>query len=398
MYVCVTFPVADFRDLHQNKAGRLVKPAWGASDPMASFARGFGSIHSRTQSTNGYAGENYYADCDNLIRYPQPLYLDVQGGADLSLLLYPIYRRFYFDGKMSGRFELGFRGSWQSADESDQPREYPVLQISDVSRQVIRQIVRIHLQDGRIETLPLTDAMLALRDGWLLSSTKLSELPTYDIDSVGSIYVGVGRPFVFVRTDSVTDFAKEPRKRQIFEDEFFEIFTMHSGVQKQNQDVIALFPKPIELKAVSNLFDDHENTKEQKREETAKERLARLFYTQIRTLTFAHSFFLHQSKFGKLSGVSNLNLAIQSMLERFIALEPREGDKNDALKYEEMKAILNNLDVDTRRMAAEIESLVDSSWLGTKLKGMLGYLDSKADVAIEAAASTATKHLLTGGP
>lgn len=38
----------------------------GEHDPQAHFARGFGSIHTRTKSGEGFIGENYYADCENL--------------------------------------------------------------------------------------------------------------------------------------------------------------------------------------------------------------------------------------------------------------------------------------------------------------------------------------------
>ncbi len=109
MYFSVVFPLADFRSLHRDSAGRLRRPAWGQTNPMAEFARGFGKIHTRTKSGAGYAGENYYADCDNAVKYPSQYFLKPIPGLKRSILAYPIYRRFYFDGQMAGRFELGFR-------------------------------------------------------------------------------------------------------------------------------------------------------------------------------------------------------------------------------------------------------------------------------------------------
>jgi hypothetical protein len=109
MYFAVVFPLADFRSLHRENAGRLERPAWGQTDPRAEFARGFGKIHTRTKSAAGYSGENYYADCDNVVKYPSQYFLHPIPGLLRSILAYPVYRRFYFDGQMSGRFELGFR-------------------------------------------------------------------------------------------------------------------------------------------------------------------------------------------------------------------------------------------------------------------------------------------------
>lgn len=398
MYICVTFPVADYRSLHQNSAGRLEIPAWGAIDPRASFARGFGSIHTRTGSGNGYAGENYYADCNNLVRYPKPVYLKIQNQEGTSLLLFPVYRRFYFDGLMSGRFELGFRTTVESLKTGLEPAGLSVYQINDIAKQVLQQHVEIRLQDSRVVKCSLMKAMLALRDGWILSSTKLSELATYDIETVGSVYVGVGRPFVFCRANSNEKVSLSARSRSIFEDDHFSVRSTSSGAQESSLDVTILLSKPEVADKKVALFEDHESVGPKPSEESSRERLTRLFHSQIRTLTYAHSFYVLQSKQGHFHSSGRLNLAIGEMLERFKGLEPLVDDKSDALTCLEMKEILKNADVNVVRMAEEIEAQIQKSWVGRKLGGLFGYLDSKADVAIEAAASTATKHVLSSGP
>lgn len=380
MFISITFPVADFRNLHRENAGRLDRPAWGHADPQAMFARGFGSIHTRTKSGNGFIGENYYADCNNLVRYPGQYFLKPIPDLKRPILAYPFYRRFYFDGQMAGRFELGFRlneGSIYDLEVMKGPLEYSA---SSIAREILESELRIELTDGREFTLPFSNAMNALRDGWILSSTKNSALHTFDLETVGSNYVGVGRPFVFIRAGAETRLRYERQRRMILEQEDLSLFITRSGVHNQHFDT-AVMPSKMELD-----------------KETAKERLARLFYTQIRALAFAHSFYLHQISCGKISGSKSLEPAVQSLLDRLAGLTPLEDRQDDELTCDELRNILNRTDVDPRRLAREIESLVRPSWLRKYLGGVFGYFDRKADIAIGAAASAATTQLLSGSP
>lgn len=133
MFISITFPIADFRGLHNDNAGRLDRPYWGSADPRADFARGFGAIHTRTKSGNGFIGENYYADCNNLVKYPSQLFLKPLRNHTRRVVTYPIYRRFYFDGQFSGRFEFGFRPNEASICEIGRlmpSAEYDVVAIS----------------------------------------------------------------------------------------------------------------------------------------------------------------------------------------------------------------------------------------------------------------------------
>lgn len=380
MYFSVVFPLADFRSLHRDNAGRLDRPAWGQTDPMADFARGFGKIHTRTQSGAGYAGENYYADCDNAVRYPSQYFLKPIPGQQRSILAYPIYRRFYFDGQMAGRFELGFRlneGSIHEIAETEGNCEYSA---SELSAQVMQNDLKVKLLDGREITQPFSGAVCALRDSWLLSSTRTKDLGTFDIETVGSKYVAVGDPFIFIRSGRETKLRAEKQKRELFGDDDFQLFLTRSGKQGQSFDV-AVIPSVASLS-----------------KETSRERLARLFYTQIRVLAFAHSFYLRQVAAGRISGPKSLAPAIQALIERLSSLESAEGDRADELTCREMSEILQRTDLNPARLASEIEQLVKPSFLRRWFGSFFGYADRKVDIAIEAAAGTATTHLLANGP
>lgn len=380
MYFSIVFPLADFRGLHRDSAGRLERPAWGQVDPRADFARGFGKIHTRTKSGAGYAGENYYADCDNAVKYPSQFFLEPIPELNRSILAYPIYRRFYFDGQMAGRFEFGFRlneGSIHEIARSDGRVGYSTTALAG---QVLRQDLRVELLDGRELTQPISGAAQALRDSWILSSTKNKALNTFDIETVGSKYVGVGSPFVFIRSGRETKIERERQKRDLSRRDDLEFFLARSGEHGQSFDV-AVIPSVASLSA-----------------ETSRERLARLFYIQIRGLAFAHSFYLRQVASGSISGPKSLEPAIGALLQRLASLEPAEGDRTDELTCNEMSQILRQIDLRPDQLASELEELVKPGLLRRIFGGFFGYADRKVDLAIEAAAGTATTHLLSSGP
>jgi hypothetical protein len=380
MYISITFPVADFRNLHRENAGRLDRPAWGRTDPQAEFARGFGAIHTRTKSGNGFSGENYYADCDNLIRYPEQIFVSPFADFNRPILAYPFYRRFFFDGQMAGRFELGFRLNEGSLADISITKGDAQYIASTLAKKLLDEEVRVQLVDGRELTQPFSNAMNALRDGWLLSSTKTKALSTFDISTVGANYVGVGKPFVFIRAGNQTRLAEERQKRNLLDQDDLKLFLTRSGSQGQIFDTAV-------IQSQRDLDD-----------ENANERLARLFYSQLRTLVFAHSFYLRQVEAGLISGPRSLEPALKSLVDRLSALEPVEDQHGDALTCEALRQILRSADIDVARMSREIDEQLKPGWLRRNLGGFFGYFDKKADLAIEAAAGAATKQLLSGGP
>ena len=380
MFISVTFPLADFRDLHKEKVGRLERPAWGRSDPQAQFARGMGSIHTRTKSGNGFIGENYYADCNNLIKYPDQFFLNPIPGLNRRVLAYPFYRRFYYDGLMSGRFELGFRLNEGSIEEIELMEGAVEYDAPLVARELLNAIVRVELSDGRIIQEHLHNASDALRDGWLLSSTKQQALSAYPIAEVGGNYVGVGEPFVFIRSGRKTQLLKSKQARTLFDDEHLNLFATRSGLRGQNFDMV--------VNQSRNRLDS----------ESAKERVARLFYSQIRTLAYAHSFYLRQIARGKISGGASLEPAVRALVDRLMGLAPLDDQPGDQLTCAQMQEILRNADVDTSQMAMEIEGQVRPGWFRRKFGGLFGYFDKKVDIAIGAAAEAATTKLLSSGP
>lgn len=379
MFISVTFPFADYRGLHKENAGRLERPCWGNADPRASFAKGFGSIHTRMKSSNGFSGENYYADCNNIIKYPSQIFVQPLINKNRAILVYPVYRRFFFDGQISGRYELGFRLNEDSIYDIEKWEEKTEYDIIAISKKILESEMNIKLLDGRIFFHSFYKSMAALRDGYILSSTQNNRMKAYDVESIGSTYVSVGSPFIFIRSSPRTEISKVKQKRNIVDSGDTSLFLARSGVHGQHFDIVVM-PSKGDLDA-----------------EAPNERLIRLFYTQIRTLTFAHSYYLKQVDAKKLAISNCLEPAVEALIERLKNLAPVNGDAHDRDTCDAMRKIIHNMDIDPLGLAKEIEKRLKKGRVRKQLSRFFKYFDDKADKAIEAAASAATKHLLNGG-
>jgi hypothetical protein len=380
VFVSITFPLADFRGLASDRCGRLDRPSWGSADPRASFARGFGAIHTRNKSGSRFVGEDYYADCNNLVKYPSQIFLTPLWQSPRKVLLYPVYRRFFFDGQVSGRFEFGFRLNGATLAEIYDTHPDAEYDISAIAAPVLIKSVVVNLLDGRSPEVPLYHSSELLRDGYLMSSTKQKELAVHDVASVGSRYVSVGSPFVFIRAGRETKLRQIKLRRDLLRGLDYSFFRTRLKIKGQELDTVVL------------------SSNRELSSEAPKERLARLFYSQIRALTFAHSHYLSKLSDGKVNRPAHLGPSIKAMIERIKSLSPLDGDPRDADTCADMRQILDNADVDVERLAREIERYFQPSRLRAFASMFFGYVDRKADKAIEAAASTATKQMLSSGP
>ena len=86
------------------------------------------------------------------------------------------------------------------------------------------------------------------------------------------------------------------------------------------------------------------------------------------------------------------------MIERIKTLVPVADDLTDQQTCRDLGSILANIDIDVDQLAEEIEQRVRPKKFLNTISQVFGYFDKKADKAIEAAASTATKQILTAGP
>lgn len=298
------------------------------------------------------------------------------------ILSYPIFRRFYFDGQISGRFEFGFRLNEGSLFDIQRIAaacstivSYDALALS---RQVFSEEIAVKLLDGRVIFTKFQGATNALRDAYLESSTRNDKIHQYPIADVGSQYVAVGPPFIFVRAGTETPLIKINDARILNSQRFIMLGARSGSADRSIDTIIIASSSPLDL-------------------ETEAERFARLFYTQLRALTFAHSFYIRQVDSGAIVGASSLEPAIKSMLSRLKGLTPLVNDQRDAEVCAAMANIVEKSDLNPARLAHEIDMRLKRRGFSRLLGKFFPYFDKKIDLVVETIASTITKHVLGGG-
>jgi hypothetical protein len=95
--VAVSFPIADLRSFCGPDL-RLAKPLWAAPRPRRDFVRGFGGLIVRPRGgAVGWPGEHVTCEAAHAMRF-----------VHLPPSIPCVYRRFFFDGHATGKFEVGF--------------------------------------------------------------------------------------------------------------------------------------------------------------------------------------------------------------------------------------------------------------------------------------------------
>jgi hypothetical protein len=186
MFVVAQFPVSDLRGLVPGQMGRLGKPAWGLAQPDAPFMRGFGPVSARNSSSLGMAGENFFADFDRAEAFRSRL-------SGLPLELKPWFRRFFFDGQVSGRFEFGFMsvGAGTGADIEINP--------SEIAEAIGALELEISIADTPPFLTSLSEAGKGLGLALLAATTERASLRQFPIAETFGVQLDIGDPTFHVR-------------------------------------------------------------------------------------------------------------------------------------------------------------------------------------------------------
>lgn len=98
MLISVQYPFADARSFITNDGGRLPLPRWSAPDTESDFVRAFGGVAVRPRGGASIGGERYRCEARWAVRFGEPAL-----GPDRHCA----FRRFYADGKVFAKFEIG---------------------------------------------------------------------------------------------------------------------------------------------------------------------------------------------------------------------------------------------------------------------------------------------------
>lgn len=109
MIFCIQYPIADFRQLSDLATCLLEKPKWPLQMSELNFVHHFGGIKSRKQGgllLLGDGGEDKICEAKRAVRFLEsPVFKDKSSPLTIS---FKPYRRFFYDGKLSAKFELSF--------------------------------------------------------------------------------------------------------------------------------------------------------------------------------------------------------------------------------------------------------------------------------------------------
>lgn len=376
MFLVTTFPVADFRHLHREELGRLSKPRWGQLDPDAKFMRGFGSIHRRTRSGIGFNGEEFYADFDNMLKFPRKFLVKPFPREPETIPAYPIFRRFYFDGVFSGKFEVGFRLDEDLLHHYAETSPRQMYNVEGIADQILNQTVEIILPDTRRINVALSGAGEHFAHSYLLNSTKNSSPYAFSVRDEGHDFLFVAKPFTFVRSTNLTPIQVSNQRRPLVESPLPK--TELSRSNRSNQD--------FDLVIQSSQFGLED--------ESPDERAIRITYNQLRMLITAHSFYLKQYRKGFFPRTNDLKKSVKAFLHR--ASAPPDSTVLGTASNS-ARAILRGENVNLDKLVEEIETTLERSLFQRLICKLPKIIDRKMDVAIEATAKAATDHALGGG-
>lgn len=338
--------------------------------------RGFGPIHRRTKSGIGFCGEEFYADFDNLLKFPKSFRIRPFKGESETIPLYPIFRRFYFDGIFSGKFEVGFRLEEELVKHYADTYQSQLYDVEGIVGQLLSRRVKIILPDARRVDTTLEGAGQLLRDAYLLSTTKSSSPYAYSVLADGDVYTCVAKSFTFVRSTSLTPIEHSNQRRSLIDEPMPKTELSRSSRSKQNFDLV--------IQSSQHGLED----------ESPSERAIRITYNQIRMLITAHTFYLRQYTNGALPRNAELKSAVEAFLNR--ASAGREDAPENSVAAI-ATALLTGESLDLDRMVDEIDTTLRKSLFGRLIEGLPAFLNEKSDIAIEASTTAATNFALRGG-
>jgi len=138
----------------------------------------------------------------NAIRFPQRIDYSERGWSH-SLRIVPWFRRLYFDGQISGRFELGFLIPEQY-EELVFEASAPVAPVKPaiLAQRLLTTPVQINSVDGSKETTRFARCSKALGMAYLAASTTNLGLKSYPIAETFGSFFFAGEPLLTMRIAS----------------------------------------------------------------------------------------------------------------------------------------------------------------------------------------------------
>lgn len=307
MFGVIQFPVADFRPLLRNQRGRLLVPDWSNPNLDTGFIRGFGKISRRNGLGLGTMGEHSFADVNNAVRIRPIIYK--QKGACSSFIIRPWFRRFYFDGQISGRFDFGFlfeADHWDDCLNSDGS-----IDSSEIASAMLEIKTEVHCLDGSKTPCEIGSCSEALGHAYIVSTTGNSNLIEYPVLETYEKFVFLGDPVIHIRIPNNIPVKKTRDRIKIIDDGDNLFFITSSSKGEKRHNVIV------------------EGSSSATMDETGKERVRRVLFAHLNSILFSYvKLCQNQDIVISKDNRSILQNAINAMIQR-LAITSKDSILNE---------------------------------------------------------------------
>lgn len=267
MFIIVQFPFADTRKVGEGANERMAKPDWSSPFPSG-FIRNFGQLRKRKQSASGAAGEHTYAVIEKALLFRNPItYRETDWSADVKIV--PWYRRMYFDGVVSGRFEVGF---WVDTGPSRTAGAHGDLMFhaEALVNSLLCTIVNVEFSNKRSEPTQFQRCGQTLLEAYVEATTSNEGMLSSDLTKLTREQVVIGDALLHLRfatgTGFVSDRSTVHLSGKFGADHFFK------EVSTQRGSVNCLITQSKDM----DPFTEHPD-----------ERAARVIFSHLRMLTHA---------------------------------------------------------------------------------------------------------------
>ena len=339
--------------------------------------RGFGKISPRNGSSFGLGGERAFADTDRAVRFVEHIELQ-QEGWDLPLHIFPWFRRLYFDGYMSGRFEFGFMVNdvYETLifDMTNNTINPSLLAQTILSTNIIIKSI-----DGSRSSVIFANCAKLLGYAYISATTSNAALDTFPVsDTLGSA-VFVGKPMLHMRISSGRTIETDQDRRVLNNEDEPQLFiTSARGSATRNNVIVQASKGGV-------------------REESASERVTRVLFAHLNALLYAYAQFVRSGP--TIEGVNKrtvLRTTIEKMIQRLQRLQ-NYSNSEDLEFVAGMQRFANAYAGRIDALAEKLESLSEEWNSPTTAERFKGYISGVHDLVIKTMVDAVTTFTLKGG-
>lgn len=269
MFTVLHFPFVDLRSLDKELLGRTRHPDWRADDPGECFVRNFGGMSTRNAKAYGLMGERAYVEFEHALAFPKPgSHRQDDWPTAVPMRLW--YRRLYFDGDISGRFEIGFKSDTEF-EQTLFRNNVSAYDFSLLARTISDLPVEVRGPDESRASSTLERCGEALGIAFLAATTLHSQRQRYPAHELIGKALKVGSAAFHIRTTNNTPMVIPADRRDIVNAQDDHMFLTSVARAQRRNTVTVQISGPMQS-------------------ETPEERARRVLFAHLNAVLHANDF------------------------------------------------------------------------------------------------------------